>query len=72
MKRSASHLHIREGQRAYREDVPSALEASYLDSGAGLETCSVFERDSHVLGYIEVEDPDAIRDVMKNSETQAE
>lgn len=74
MERIAFHLRIKEGQRdAYREeheDVPEALERAYLDSDAGIETYSVFEKDGHVFGFMELEDPDAIRDVMENSEAQ--
>ena len=74
--RIAFHLRIREGKRdEYRdhhEDVPEALERAYLDSDAGLETYSVFEKDGHVFGYMEVDDPDAIRDVMAQSEAQAD
>ncbi len=76
MERIAFHLRIEDGQRAaYREaheDVPATLEAAYLDSDAGLETYSVFEKDGHVFGYMEVEDPEAIRDVMAESEAQAD
>jgi len=76
MERIAFHLEIRDGKReAYREeheDVPAELEAAYLDSGAGLETYSVFESDGHVFGFMEVEDPEAIREVMEESEAQAD
>ena len=76
MPRIAFHLRIREGKRdEYRdhhEDVPEALERAYLGAGAGLETYSVFESEGHVFGYMEVEDPDAIRDVMEDSDAQAE
>ncbi|WP_135305050.1 L-rhamnose mutarotase [Haloarcula amylovorans] len=76
MERIAFHLRIEEGQReAYREKheaVPEALESAYLDSDAGLETYSVFEKDGHVFGYMEVEDPEAIRAVMEESDAQAD
>jgi L-rhamnose mutarotase len=76
MQRIAFHLRIRDGQRAaYREaheDVPEALEEAYLDSGAGLETYTVFESDGHVFGYMELEDPEAIERVMAESDAQAE
>jgi L-rhamnose mutarotase len=76
MERIAFHLHVKDGQReAYREEhenVPEALEAAYLDSGAGLETYSVFEKDGHVFGFMEVEDPERIREVMEESEAQAD
>jgi L-rhamnose mutarotase len=76
MERIAFHLRIREGKREeYRErheNVPEALESAYLDSEAGLETYSVFEKDGHVFGYMEVEDPAVIEHVMENSEAQAE
>lgn len=76
MARIAFHLRIADGQReTYRsehENVPEALESAYLDSEAGLETYSVFEKDGHVFGFMELEDPDAIEEVMENSEAQAE
>jgi L-rhamnose mutarotase len=75
MARIAFHLRIRNGKREeYRdehEDVPEDLEAAYLESGAGLETYSVFETDGHVFGYMEVDDPEAIEEVMATSEAQA-
>jgi L-rhamnose mutarotase len=74
--RIAFHLEIVDGQReAYREhheNVPEALERAYLESDAGIETYSVFERDGHVFGYLEVEDPEAIEAVMEDSDAQAE
>ncbi|SEW31164.1 L-rhamnose mutarotase [Natrinema salifodinae] len=76
MERIAFHLRIEDGKRsAYRDEheaVPDALESAYLDSDAGLETYSVFEKDGHVFGYMEVEDPDAIREVMAESDAQAD
>jgi len=76
MARIAFHLVIEDGRRdAYREHhehVPEALEAAYLESDAGLETYSVFEGDGHVFGFMELEDPDAIEDVVAESEAQAE
>ncbi|WP_254533302.1 L-rhamnose mutarotase [Natrinema gelatinilyticum] len=76
MARIAFHLRIEDGQRAaYRkehEDVPTALESAYLESDAELETYSVFEKDGHVFGYMEVEDPEAIREMMAQSEAQAD
>lgn len=76
MERIAFHLEIEDGQReAYRtehEDVPDALEEAYLESDAGIETYSVFEKDGHVFGYLELENPEVIRDVMENSDAQAE
>ncbi|MBV0901324.1 L-rhamnose mutarotase [Haloarcula salina] len=76
MARIAFHLEIADGKRdAYRakhENVPDALEAAYLESDAGLETYSVFEKDGHVFGFMEVEDPDVIQEVMEGSEAQAE
>jgi len=76
MARIAFHLEIADGKRdAYREkheNVPDALEAAYLESDAGLETYSVFEKDGHVFGFMEVEDPDVIQEVMEESEAQAE
>jgi len=76
MARIAFHLRIREGQRAaYREkheNVPEALEEAYLGSDAGIEVYSVFEHDGHVFGYMELANPEAIEDVMAESEAQAE
>lgn len=75
MERVAFHFQIQDGkQEEYRErheDVPAALESAYLDSNAGLETYSVFEKDSHVFGYMEVEDPELIQTVMEESTAQA-
>lgn len=75
MERIAFHLRIKEGKReAYRqehENVPDALESAYLDSGAGIETYSVFEKDGHVFGFMQVEDPEKIKEVMADSEAQA-
>lgn len=75
MERIAFHLRIKDGQRdeyhEKHEQVPDELEEAYLESGAGLESYSVFERDGHVFGYMELEDPDVIEDVMENSEAQA-
>jgi len=75
MERIAFHLRLEDGQsEAYREaheNVPEPLESAYLDSEADLETYSVFEADGHVFGYMEVEDPDAIRAVMAESDAQA-
>ncbi|MFC7078347.1 L-rhamnose mutarotase [Haloarcula halophila] len=76
MPRIAFHLRITEGQReAYREeheDVPDALESAYLDSDAGIETYSVFEKEGHVFGFMEVEDPSVIKEIMAESDAQAE
>lgn len=75
MARIAFHLKIADGQReAYREaheDVPEWLEEAYLDSDAELETYSVFEQDGHVFGFMELEDPEAIEEVMETSDAQA-
>jgi L-rhamnose mutarotase len=76
MARLAFHLRIEEGQRAaYREEhenVPDTLEDAYLDSGAGIETYSVFEKDGHVFGFLELEDPAVIKEVMAESDAQAD
>ncbi|MCU4975313.1 L-rhamnose mutarotase [Halobacteria archaeon AArc-m2/3/4] len=76
MERIAFHLEIEDGQReAYRtehEDVPEALEEAYLESDAGIETYSVFETDGHVFGYLELENPEVIREVMEESDAQAD
>ncbi|NGM67737.1 L-rhamnose mutarotase [Natronolimnobius sp. AArcel1] len=76
MERIAFHLEIIDGQRdAYREtheNVHDALEEAYLESDAGIETYSVFERDGHVFGFLELEDPNALKTVMNESEAQAD
>lgn len=76
MERIAFHLEIADGKReAYREtheNVPDALEEAYLSSDAGLESYSVFERDGHVFGYMEVENPEIIRRVMETSDAQSD
>ncbi|RKD88883.1 L-rhamnose mutarotase [Halopiger aswanensis] len=76
MERIAFHLEIVDGQRdAYREEhqnVPDALEEAYLESDAGIETYSVFERDGHVFGYLELEDPDVIKEIMEESDAQGD
>ncbi|WP_254271362.1 L-rhamnose mutarotase [Haloarcula marina] len=76
MARIAFHLRIKEGQReAYRkehENVPEALESAYLDSGAGIETYSVFEKDGHVFGFLDVENPEILKEVMAESDAQAD
>lgn len=65
MPRVAFHVHIRDGKReAYREahqDVPRALEAAYLEAGAEIDAYSLFERDGHVFGYLDLRDPDALQ-----------
>lgn len=76
MHRIAFHLEIEPGMRdVYREEhenVPEALESAYLDSDAGLELYSVFEKDGHVFGFMLTEDPEAISEVMETSDAQAE
>lgn len=76
MERIAFHLQIQDGKREeYREqheDVPAALESAYLNSNAGLKTYSVFEKDGHIFGYMEVKDPEAIQTVMAESTAQAD
>jgi L-rhamnose mutarotase len=76
MARVAFHLRIRDGKRTeYREkhrDVPERLEDAYLDSGAGLEAYSVFEKDGHVFGFMELDDPEVIEAVMEDSDAQAD
>jgi len=76
MARVAFHLRIRDGKRTeYREmhqDVPKQLEDAYLDSGADLKTYSVFEKDGHVFGFMELDDPEAIEDVIEDSDAQAD
>jgi L-rhamnose mutarotase len=72
MERIAFHLTIRDGKREeYREahrNIPEEFERLYLDSGAGIETYSVFEKDGHVFGYMEVEHPEIIKEVMENQD----
>lgn len=74
MPRIAFHLRIKDDKRDdYRdahENVPEDLERAYLESDAELETYSVFEKDGHVFGYMETGNPEAIREVMENSEAQ--
>lgn len=76
MERIAFHLEIVDGKRdeyrEHHESVPDALEEAYLTSGAGLEYYSVFEKDGHVFGYMEVEDPEKIRRVMESSKAQSD
>lgn len=76
MERIAFYLQIRDGKREeYRtehETVPEALERAYLDSAAGLETYSVFELDGHVFGYMECENSAVIREIMAESDAQAD
>ena len=76
MERIAFHLEIADGKReAYREmheNVPDALEEAYLSSRAGIESYSVFERNGHVFGYMEVENPAIIRRVMETSDAQSD
>lgn len=74
MPRIAFHLQIQEGKRErYREkheNVPDELQEAYLESAAGLETYSVFEKDGHVFGYMEVKNTEEIKEVMANSNAQ--
>ena len=75
VERIAFHLTIENGQRgAYRDehrDVPDALRDAYLSSDAGIEEYSCFEKDGHVFGYMRLEDPHAIEQVMETSEAQS-
>ena len=76
MERIAFHLTIQDGQReAYREeheDVSEELVETYLSSEAGIERYSCFEKDGHVFGFMELEDPAVIERIMAESEAQAE
>lgn len=76
MERIAFHLEIQDGKReeyrAEHENVPDKLENAYLSSGAGIESYSVFERDGHVFGFMEVENPELIRRVMESSKAQTD
>jgi len=76
MERIAFHLRIegdkRDEYRTEHEDVPDALESAYLDSEAGIETYSVFEKDGHVFGFLELDDPGVLKEVMNESEAQAD
>lgn len=40
----------------------------YLEPGADIETYSVFEKDGHIFGYMEVERPEIIKEVMENQD----
>ncbi|WP_330633380.1 L-rhamnose mutarotase [Halocatena halophila] len=75
MERIAFQLRIEEGKRDdYRtahEEVPEWLETAYLDSDAGIERYSVFEADGTVFGVLELENPEAFREVMAESEAQS-
>lgn len=75
MARIAFHLEISDGKREeYREEhenVSDALEAAYLSSGADITQYSCFEKDGHVFGYMELENPAAIKRVMATSEAQS-
>lgn len=74
MARIAFYHKIKDGKREqYRElheDVSGDLEQAYLESGAGLETFSLFEKDGLVFGYMEVDDPEKIKEAMADSEAQ--
>lgn len=76
MARIAFHITLRDGMSdAYRDlhrRVPEELERAYLDSGAGLEAYSIFERDGQVFGFLEVDDPERMREVMETTEVDAE
>ncbi|WP_129115324.1 L-rhamnose mutarotase [Halegenticoccus tardaugens] len=76
MARIAFHLTIKDEQQdAYREahqHVSDELERAYLDSDAGLQTYSVFEKEGHVFGFMEVDKPNVIQDIMENSDAQAQ
>lgn len=76
MERIAFHLEITDGKREeYREEhesVPDALEEAYLSSGAGIERYSCFEKDGHVFGYLELNDPAVIKRVMETSKAQSD
>ena len=76
MERIAFHLTIQDGQReAYREeheDVSEELVETYLSSEAGIERYSCFEKDGHVFGFMELEDPAVIERIMAESEAQAD
>ncbi|GKZ15186.1 L-rhamnose mutarotase [Haladaptatus sp. T7] len=76
MERIAFHLEISDGQRAAyheaHENVPDALEEAYLSSGADIVQYSCFEKDGHVFGYMEVENPEIIKRVMETSKAQSD
>lgn len=61
-----------ESYRDLHRRVPEELERAYLESEAGLETYTIFERDGHVFGFLEVEDPERIQEVMETTEIDAE
>jgi len=56
------------GTRGYLRRTGSGVSGR----GAGLEIYSVFEKGNHVFQFIKVDDPDAIQEVMTESEAQAE
>lgn len=72
MKRIAFHLRIREGKRAdYRrahEEVPEANRQAYLDADLEVETFSVFERNGHVFGYMETDDPEGVKELLESDD----
>lgn len=76
MARIAFHITLREETSdVYRElhrSVPDELEAAYLGADAGLETYSIFEEGGHVFAFLECDDPETMRDVIANTETDAE
>lgn len=74
MARIAFYHEIKEGkQEEYRrlhEDIPEYLERAYLESDAGLERFSLFEKDGFVFGYMEVDNPERIKTAMSESDAQ--
>lgn len=66
--RNTFHLELadvkRDISRAGHDDLPDALEAGYLDEEAGLQSYSIFEKDIHVFGSLQVDDPTALEEAI--------
>lgn len=64
MTRMAFHIELadvnRDDSRAGHDAVSDALEAGYLDEEAGLQSYGIFEKDGHVFGSLQVDDPTAL------------
>lgn len=76
MIRMAFHLELadakRDDSRAGHDDVSDALEAGYLDEEAGLQSYSIFEKDGHEFGSLQVEDPAALAEAIGASDAMTE
>nr|WP_248910461.1 L-rhamnose mutarotase [Halocatena marina] len=69
---SPDPIEIAKKYREEHKNVPDRLERTYLDSDADLETYSVFEKDGHVFGFMELEGPGVIEDIIESSGSQAD